>query len=104
MRSSGTGSAATDSRRGLELDMESLSTKLPVPMAGPTASKIASGDAAERTDATRSAIIPGRSLPLSAADEQRLYRIRQDLEKGFMASVCDVEFLLEVIERCYGNS
>jgi hypothetical protein len=40
-----------------------------------------------------------KSARLSAADEQRLYRIRKDRANKFMVSVTDVDFLLELLER-----
>jgi hypothetical protein len=42
---------------------------------------------------------PARSSRLNVADEQRLYRIAQDREKGFMVTGCDVDFLLEMVEE-----
>lgn len=37
--------------------------------------------------------------PLSAADEQRLYRIRKDRANRFMVSAVDVDFLCELLKR-----
>jgi hypothetical protein len=99
VKSSATESAATATRRGLELDMESLSTSLPAPTVEATRLKTVSGDAEAATDATRDVITQDRSSPLSADEEQRLYRIRKDRANRFMVSAPDVDFLLEIVER-----
>ncbi len=91
--------AATASPRGVVIDMESLSTSSPAPMAEATRKKTASGDAGEKTDVTSGETIPGRSSLVSAEEERRLYRIQKDRTNRFMVSVTDVDFLLEILER-----
>lgn len=79
--------------------MENSCTSSPAPTAEATRLKTASGDAAEKTDATPGAITQDRSSPLSADEEQKLARIRKDRANRFMVSVTDVDFLLEILER-----
>ena len=99
VKSSGAASAAIATPRGLELDMASLSTWSRAHTGVPTILRTANGVVGERTVVTPGEITPDRSSPLSVPDEQRLYRIQQDREKGFMVSGVDVDFLLEVVER-----
>lgn len=90
---------ATNSRHGVVIDMENLSTSSPAPTAAATTKPIASGDVEEKTAAMSGETILGHSLLVSADEERRLYRIQKDRANGFMVSVTDVDFLLDVIER-----
>lgn len=98
-KSSGTGSDAISLRRGTGDSTENLFTSLRPHTEAPTRLRTASGDAAVARDATPGATTPASSSPLSAADEQRLWRIRKDRANRFMVSVTDVDFLLEIVER-----
>lgn len=101
-KSCGTGSDATSSPRGTVIDMGSLCTESRAPTADQTMRRIASGDAEAATDATPNAITPGRSSLLSAVEEQNLDRIRSERRKGYMVSLWDVDFLLEILGRVEG--
>lgn len=98
-KSSGTESDATSLPHGTGDSTGNLFTSLRPHTEAPTRLRTVSGDAAEKTDATRDATTPASSSPLSAADEQRLWRIRKDRANRFMVSVTDVDFLLELLER-----
>jgi hypothetical protein len=87
---------ATNSPPLTVLDMESLRTASDADAQAATRLRIRAGVAATATETSCTA---DRSSPLSAADEQRLYRIRKDRTNRFMVSVTDVDFLLEMLER-----
>jgi len=87
---------ATNSPRLTDSDMESLRTSLAAEELEATKKAMSSGVAAT---ATAISCTLDRSSPLSADDEQRLYRIKKDRANRFMVSAPDVDFLLELIER-----
>lgn len=99
MKSSTTASAAINSPHGTVIDMESLSIASPAPTAEVIRSTTASGDAEANRDATPGAITRAHSSRLSEADEKNLERIRKERRNGFMVSLADVDFLLNVIRR-----
>jgi hypothetical protein len=94
VKKSETAKDVIDSLRGMELSMGNCPTDS-TELAGRIRKMEPSGPA---ENATASAT-PARSSPLSADEEQRLYRIRKDRANRFMVAVTDVDFLLEVIER-----
>jgi hypothetical protein len=98
-KSSGTESAATGSPLGTDDFTASLSMWSRAHMVAATRLKTASGVVGERTAVTPGETILDHNSPLSAADEQRLHRIRKDRANGFMVSAPDVDFLLEMVER-----
>ena len=61
--------------------------------------KTASGDAEAATDATPDGTIPARNLPLSAEEHLRLILIIRHRQLGYMISMNDCDFLLEILER-----
>ncbi len=87
---------ATNSPPLTVLDMESLRTSSAADAQEATRLRIRAGVAAT---ATAASCTVDRNLPLSAADEQRLYRIKKDRANRFMVSAPDVDFLLEILER-----
>jgi hypothetical protein len=68
-------------------------------MADRTMRPTANGDAEAATDVTPNAIIQGPCSLLSAVEEQNLERIRDERRKGYMVSLWDVDFLLEILGR-----
>jgi hypothetical protein len=95
VRTNETEGAAISSRRGMELDMESLATSCTEPKDRETFPQIASGVAGNAT----AAATPGHNSRLSDEERIRLARIRKDRRLGWMPSFNDVEFLLDLIAR-----
>ena len=96
MKLNSTENAATNSPRGRDGDTENSCTSLPVRTAGVIPLKTASGDV---TTATSASSTPDRNSLLSAAEAQNLARIARERREGWMVSVADVDFLLDVIGR-----
>ena len=88
--------AATNSPPSTELDMESLHISKPKAAEDQTPPKTPSGLAGH---AIETCSMSGCSSHLSAGEAQRLARITRDRRNGWMVSVVDVDFLLDVIGR-----
>jgi hypothetical protein len=84
----------TGSLHGMEFGTESSPTTTTEP--SETTLRTASSGAVENVIASAT---PGPSSRLSAEEERTLARIRKDRANRFMVSVCDVDFLLEIVER-----
>jgi hypothetical protein len=75
--------------------MANSTTKSTAARPGPTTSRIVSGVA---MDATAPAIL-AHSSPLSAAEQQELFRLRTIRKRGQMLTMGECDWLVETLER-----
>jgi len=88
------GNAATASRRSTVIDMASCRTES-TELSETTQRPGSYGAVKNVTPAGT----PARSLRLSVGEQIQLARIRSERAKGFLPSMPEIDFLLEVIER-----